>query len=179
MEFAMVRDMATSRTISRLPAINWLLIAAGVFLLLDILFGYVLKPAAPWFAFLADAVLAIAFLFLFLRGGRDLVLRLAYVVAAVGFAILAIGDFADLGSFVGRLGWILAGVGFLVAGILGFVRHVFSRNGDITFLIAAILFAIQALTVVTTVVSGTVGVIGTIVFALLLIATGALRQGRR
>jgi hypothetical protein len=175
----MVSSMATSRKISRLPAINWLLIAAGVLLLIDILFSYVLPSAAKWFAFLADAVLAIAFLFLFVRGGKSLLLRLAYIVAAVGFAILAIGDIADLGTFVGRLGWILAGVGFLVAGILGFVRHVFSRNGDITFLIAAILFAIQALTVVTGVAAGTVGVIGSIIFALLLIATGWLRKGRR
>ncbi len=171
--------MAASRTISRLPAINWLLIAGGVFLLLDVLFGYVLPPAAKWLAFLADAVLAIALLFLFFRGGRDLLLRLAYLVAAVGFAILAIGDLADLGTVVGRLGWILAGVGFLVAGILGFVRKVFSKSGDITFLVAAILFAIQALTVVAGVVTETVGVVGGIVFAALLVASGVLRKGSR
>jgi hypothetical protein len=113
-----------------------------VLYLLNILLAHVApKLSSPWWDFFAYGLLAVAFVLLFLWRVST-ILRVAFIVAAVGWALIAIGEVASLGSAIATIATILALVGTLVAGILVMIRHTFSRLADIVFLITSILAAL-------------------------------------
>ncbi len=170
--------MATTRTANR-PVVSWLFILAGALLLLDILLAYAAHFRGGWIAFFADLAIAVALLLLFLGRTSSLVLRAAYVVGAVGWGVQAVSQLTNVGSTVARIGLILVILGTLVAGIVGFMRHVWGRNADLAFLIASILIAIEFLDGLTPFLPATLRTIISVVFAALLVVTGYFLLRRR
>jgi hypothetical protein len=173
--------MATTRTSAGSSLVGWFFLAAGVIYLLGLLFNNIVHVlTGSWWDFFAFALLAIGFFLLFLwRTGT--LLRVAFIVAAVGWALLAIGEVAALGTAVGTIATLLALIGTLVAGILVFVRHLFTRNADIAFLLLAIFAALSLLGVIpgVTFLAGTIGLIFAIIFGILLVVAGLFIQRRR
>ncbi|HEX4400686.1 MAG TPA: hypothetical protein VHZ98_05135, partial [Galbitalea sp.] len=146
--------------------------------LLGILFAHVATSlASGWWDFFAFALLAIGMFLLFLWR-TDLILRIAFIVAAVGWALLAIGSVAALSGLT-TLAIILALVGTLVAGIMVILRHTFTRNADLAFLLMAIFAALVLLATWVAFLGGTLGVIIAVIFGILLIVSGLFIQRRR
>ena len=170
--------MATTRTSGGSSLVGWFILASGIVYLLGLLFNNVLHVlVGPWWDFFAFALLAVGLFLLFLWR-TDLLLRIAFVVAAVGWALLAIGSVTALGGLV-TLALILALVGTLVAGILAFMRHLFTRNADIVFLLMAIFAALVLLAAWVGFLGGTLGVIIAVIFGILLVVSGVFIQRRR
>ena len=170
--------MATTRTSGGSSLVGWFFLASGIVYLLGLLFNNVVHVlVGPWWDFFAFALLAIGLFLLFLWR-TDLLLRIAFIVAAVGWALLAIGSVAALGGLV-TLAIILALIGTLVAGILVFLRHLFTRNADIVFLLMAIFAALVLLAAWVSFLGGTLGVIIAVIFGILLVVSGVFIQRRR
>jgi hypothetical protein len=170
--------MATTRTSGGSSLVGWFFLASGIVYLLGLLFNNALHVlAGPWWDFFAFALLAVGLFLLFLWR-TDLLLRIAFIVAAVGWALLAIGSVASLGGLV-TLAIILALIGTLVAGILVFMRHLFTRNADIVFLLMAIFAALVLLAAWVGFLGGTLGVIIAVIFGILLVVSGVFIQRRR
>jgi hypothetical protein len=170
--------MATSRTSGGRSLVGWFVLAAGVLYLLGILFSFISAPASGWWNFFAFALLAVGLVLLFLWRTSTL-LRVAFIVAAVGWALLAINSVAGLGAALVTIAILLALIGTLVAGILVFLRHTFTRNADLAFLLMAIFAALLLLSVWVSFLGGTLGLIIAIIFGILLIVSGLLIQRRR
>jgi hypothetical protein len=173
--------MATTRTSGGSSLVGWFFLASGVIYLLGLLFNNIIHALTGGFwDFFAFLLLAIGFFLLFLwRTGT--LLRVAFIVAAVGWALLAIGEVTALGSAVATIATLLALIGTLVAGILVFVRHLFTRNADIVFLLLAIFAALLLLGVIPgiTFLAGTIGLIFAVIFGILLVVAGLFIQRRR
>jgi hypothetical protein len=175
--------MATTRTSGGSSLVGWFFLASGVIYLLGLLFNNVIHALTGGFwDFFAFLLLAIGLFLLFLwRTG--ILLRVAFIVAAVGWALLGIAQVASLGSGVVTIAALLALIGTLVAGILVFVRHLFTRNADIVFLIWAIVAALLLLGAAGWVsvlgIGLTLGLIIAVVFGILLVVGGLFIQRRR
>jgi hypothetical protein len=167
--------MATSRT-SNSGTVGWLFVVAGVLYLLDLLLSHVGHTGKldTWLLFFAYVVLAVGFVILFLWRSVDILLRVAFIVAAVGWALLAIATVASVGNGLVVIAEILALVGTLVAGILVFARGIFTRRGALAFLIFAILAALLLLIALTNALTGIIVVILSILFGVALVITGVL-----
>ena len=135
--------MAKSRTARAFPLAAVLLIVAGALYLLELLLSHVgVLSLDTVLLFLAYLALGVGFVVLFLWRTIGLLLRVAFIVGAVGWVLLAISVVAALGGGLVVVAEILALAGTLVAGIIAFVRHVFSGSADVAFLVLAIVAAI-------------------------------------
>jgi hypothetical protein len=173
--------MATKRTSAGSSLVGWFLLASGIVYLLGILFTNVVHAlVGGWWNFFAFLLLAIGLFLLFLWRTSTL-LRVAFIVAAAGWALLAINSVASLGTPVLTIAVLLALIGTLAAGILAFMRHLFTRNADLAFLLMAIFAALVLLALAgwVTFLGGTLGVIIAIIFGILLIVSGLFIQRRR
>jgi hypothetical protein len=166
--------MATTRT-SNSRTVGWLFVVAGVLYLLELLLSHVGHSGKldSWLLFFAYAVLAVGFVLLFLWRSVDILLRVAFIVAAVGWAILAIAAVASVGGGLVVIGEILALIGTLVAGITVFMRGIFTRRGALAFLIFAILAALLLLLALTGFLASIAFVLA-ILFGVALVITGVL-----
>ena len=170
--------MATTRTSGGSSLVGWFFLASGVVYLLGLLFNDVVHALQGGFwNFIAFLLLAVGFFLLFLWR-TDLLLRVAFIVAAIGWALLAIGSITSLGG-VTVLAILLALIGTLIAGIFVFVRHLFTRNADIAFLLMAIFGALLLLATWVAFLGGTLGLIIAVVFGILLVVSGLFIQRRR
>ena len=165
--------MATTRT-SNSRTVGWLFVVAGVLYLLDLLLSHVggTGGIGKYLLFFAYALLAVGFVLLFLWRSVDLLLRIAFIVAAVGWAILALNALGVLGG-LGTLGAILVLVGVLVAGIVIFMRGIFTRRAGLAFLVFAIITALLMLTLLTGVLAPLLLILS-ILFGAALVVTGVL-----
>jgi hypothetical protein len=171
--------MATPRATSNRSLVSWLFIAAGVLLLLEILFSYIAPAADRWLLFFGYLALGVALLMLFLQKSKSLLLRYAYIVATVGWIVFAIANVVNLGAVVDTIVLVLALVGTLGAGILGYLGHVFTRYADLAFLIGSILAALELLDALFLFAPGIFEVITGGLFAVALIVTGVYSRRRR
>lgn len=172
--------MANTRSARSFPLAAWLFVLGGVLLLLELLLAKVAPSALDeWLVFFGYLAVAVAFLMLFLWRSVELLLKVAFIVAAVGFALLALSTVASVGSGLVTIAEILVLVGALVAGILVFIRHVFTRGADIAFLILGIVIALIYLSALINFITGTLLVVLVVLFGILLIATGLLISRRR
>jgi hypothetical protein len=154
-------------------------IIAGVLILLELLLSHIAASGLDiWLIFLAYAALAVAFVVLFLRRSVDLIARVAFIVAAVGWAILAIATVAGVGGLL-TFGVVLALIGTVVAGIMVFARDLFWRGASIAFLVAAIVAGLLLLSELVSFLPVTFVVILEVIFGLMLVATGVLTGRRR
>ncbi|MDQ1546074.1 MAG: hypothetical protein QOH69_978 [Actinomycetota bacterium] len=170
--------MATTRTSGGSSLVGWFFLASGIVYLLGLLFNNVVKAlTGGWWDFFAFALLAVGLFLLFLWR-TDLLLRIAFIVGAVGWALLAVGSVAALGG-VSTIAILLALIGTLVAGILVFIRHLFTRNADLVFLLMAIFAALLLLAAWVAFLGGTLGVTIAVIFGILLVVSGVFIQRRR
>jgi hypothetical protein len=153
-------------------------IVAGVLILLELLLSKVAASTVDvWLTFFAYAALTIAFVVLFL-GRSSLIARLAFIVAAVGWAILAIATVATVAPLL-TIGVILALVGTVVSGIMVFARTLLSRSASVAFLVAAIAAGLLLLSELVAFLPATLGVILVAIFGIMLVVTGVLAGRRR
>jgi hypothetical protein len=171
--------MATSRTAPNRPLVAWLFIIAGALLLIEFVVTLVFLSASPLLTFIAFAALTIAFLFLFLGRAGDTLLRVAFLVAAVGWALLTLAQIIPGFGTVGSVASLLALVGTLGSGILVFLRHHFTRNADTVFLVTSIVAALLLLNGIRGILPGALNTILTVLFAAGLVFTGVLVRRRR
>ena len=172
--------MANTRTARRFPLAAWLFVLAGVLILLELLLSHVGAASIDSvILFIAYVALTVAFVVMFLWRSVDILLRVAFIVAAVGFALIALSILAPLGTVVTKVADVLVLAGFLVAGIMVFVRHVFGRLGNIVFLILGIVVALIFLSALTGFIGGVLLLILDILFGAGLIAVGLLITRRR
>jgi hypothetical protein len=172
--------MANTRTARSFPLAAWLLVLGGVlYLLIELLSHIGAGSIDNVLAFIAYLALTVAFVVLFLWRSIDLLLRIAFIVAAVGFALLALATIATLGAVPVKIADVLILVGVLVAGIIVFVRHIFTRGAGLAFLILGIVTALLFLSALVTFITGTLLVILAILFGVMLIVTGVLIARRR
>jgi hypothetical protein len=175
--------MATSATAQNRPLIAWLFIIAGALLLVETLILLFGSPAPGSFGtvliFVVRAALAVAYVLLALTRTKDGLLRVAFVVAAIGWVLLALISFIPGLGTVGSIASVLALIGMLGSGILVFLRHFFTRNGDIVYLIMTIVGALILLSGVRPFLFGYAATVFNIVFAALLVITGVVLQRRR
>jgi hypothetical protein len=158
-----------------------LFLLAGVLVLLELLLVHVapndtLERVAIVIAYLA---LAIAFVVMFLWRSVDVLLRVAFIVTAVGFALMALAEVTNVGVVVVRVAEVLVLVGFLVAGILAFLRRVFGRTANLVFLILGIVVALLFLSQLFAFITGTLLLILYILFGAGLVVVGVLITRRR
>jgi hypothetical protein len=153
-------------------------IVAGVLILLDLLLTHVAPSGVDvWLIFFAYAALTIAFVVLFLRRSA-LIARVAFIVAAVGWAILAIATVASVSGLL-TFGIILALIGTVVAGIMVFARSLFARSASLAFLVAAIAAGLLLLSQLVTFLPSPFGEVLDAIFGLMLVVTGVLTGRRR
>lgn len=171
--------MAKSRTTRSSSVAPVLFIVAGVLILLELLLSRVAASGLDvWLIFIAYAAIAVAFLVLFLWRSVDLLGRVAFIVAAVGWAILAIATVAGVGGLL-TFGIVLALIGTVVAGIIVFARDLFWRGASIAFLVAAIVAGLLLLSQLGTFMPATFDTVLEVIFGIMLIATGVLTGRRR
>jgi hypothetical protein len=165
----------TTTTPARRPVVGLLLALAGLLEVLAILFTYFAPSLdGAWLGITVDAALALAFLLLFLGRSVPLVLRIFFVIATIGWAILAIDEVVSLG-IVQTIGIWLALVGSLISGVLVLSRVLFSSLASVLFLLATIALAVVLLNqVVGPFLVGILGVLVTGLSALLLLVAGIL-----
>jgi hypothetical protein len=171
--------MATSRTAPNPPLVAWLFMIAGALLLIEFVVRAFVPSASALFTFLAFAGLTIAFLFLFLGRARDTLLRVAFLVATVGWALITLAEILPGFGTVGSVASLLALAGTLGSGILVFLRHRFSRNADTVFLVTSIVAALLLLNGIRGILPGALNTILTVLFAAGLVFTGVLMRRRR
>jgi hypothetical protein len=164
----------TTTTPARRPVVGLLFALAGllaalsiVFVLVHVVFGGV------WLGIVVDIALALGFLFLAIGSGGGTVARIFFALAAVGWAILAIGGFVSLGV-VFTIGVVLALVGSLVGGVLAMGNKLFSRAANFVFLLATIFIALVLLNQLFVYLAGTFAIIVVILYAVLLLIAGIL-----
>jgi hypothetical protein len=170
--------MANSRTARSFSLAGWMFIVAGVLILLQLLLSKVAPSAVDvWLTFFAYAALTIAFVVLFL-GRSEIIARVAFIVAAVGWAILAIATVASVSGLL-TIGIILALIGTVVAGIMVFARTLFARSASIAFLVAALAAGLLLLSELVSFLPAALGVILVAIFGIMLVVTGVLSGRRR
>ena len=171
--------MTTTSTPAQRPVVGLLFALAGLLATLSVIFVLVhASVGGIWFGIITDAALAIGFLFLALGRGSGTVARLFFAIAAVGWAILAIGGIVSLGVVL-TIGVVLALAGSLISGILAFGGKIFSRLANIVFLLATILIALVLLNQLVAYLVGTIAIIVVALYAVLLLIAGILIAARR
>jgi hypothetical protein len=171
--------MAASRNALNAPLVAWLFVIAGGLLLIEFVVTLVFLSGSPLLTFLAFAALTIAFLFLFLGRAKDTLLRVAFLVAVVGWALLTLAQAITGFGTVGSIASLLALVGTLGSGILVFLRHHFTARADTVFLVTSIAAALLLLNGIRGIMPGAATTILTVLFAAGLLITGVLVRGRR
>lgn len=171
--------MANSRTAAHRPLIGWLFLAAGVLFLLVVLFAYLIPSmSGSWLYLLGTLALAVAFLLVYLWESLDTLGRFILLIAAVGWALVALSSVVNIGA-LGLVGYVFAFIGTLVAGILVFLRHLFSARANLWFLIAMLVASLDLLNAIFGFLPSALNVIIPIALGVLLVVSGLFVAQRR
>ncbi|MEO5535597.1 MAG: hypothetical protein ABIR17_10745 [Pseudolysinimonas sp.] len=171
-------------TNSRRSIAGMVLVVAGALLLLN--FVLVLAKVAaltPWLEFLAYLAIGVAFLILALASFRGTITRIALVVGAVGWLLLALAlVVSGLPAALVTVALVAAALGTLIASIALYVGKEVTNQSAIAFIVTAIVAAIILVAAVAATALGDFGTVLAVLFAILLIVTGVLfarTQGSR
>ncbi|MEO7720401.1 MAG: hypothetical protein ABIS08_00630 [Pseudolysinimonas sp.] len=161
--------MVTTKTSPR-PLVGILFIIAGALALLGLLLAYV-TPGTPlsWLGLITDLALGIAFVLMALSKSMNVLERIAFIVGAVGWLLLALGGFV---SGLTTVALVLALVGSLAAGILVWMHSTFTRSTNMWFLVAMIIVAIFLLSLLLHFAVGVIATLLVILFGVALIIAG-------
>jgi hypothetical protein len=124
--------------------IAWLFIVGGALQII----GAIVQAtnSGNWGAIYAisNIPIGVAFVLMALWLGTSTIARVAYVIAAVGWLLLALTSLITI-PITGTLGLIIAAVGSIFAGVVVYTGKVFSIRASVTFLVAMILGAVELL----------------------------------
>jgi hypothetical protein len=172
-------------TPSRRSLAGIVLVVAGALLLLNFVLGLAAVTAlSPWLTVLAYLAIGVAFLILALASFRGTLTRIALVVGAVGWLLLALGAAipGTLPAVLVTVALVAAALGTLVAGIALYMGKEVTNMSAIAFVVTGVVAAIILLVRVAGTTLGDFGTVLAVLFAILLIVTGVLfarTQGSR
>jgi hypothetical protein len=167
-------------TPSRRSLVGIAFIVGGALLALSALLGLAggsVVEAVRWVSFLALLAIAVAFGLLAWEIVSR-VARIAFIVAAAGFLLLAVGAVAGLPGQLGTVASIAAAGGALVGAILLRGDGYFGPRTSLVFLIATAIYAVLVFFQILGVDLQGVGLLLTLLFAAGLVVTGVLLQQR-
>jgi hypothetical protein len=160
---------------SRRSLAGIILAIAGALLLINAVLGFAAVTAlGVWPTTLAYLAIGVAFLILAISSFRNTLARIALVVAAVGFLLLALGAVVALPSPIGMIAWIAAAVGTLVAAIVLYVGKEITNLSAIAFIATAVIFALLVFAPLLGLALGTFGSVLALLFAIGVLVTGIL-----
>lgn len=160
---------------SRRSLAGILLAVAGAILLLNVILGLAgVTALGVWPTALANLLIGVAFLILALSSFRNTLARIALIVAAVGFLLLALGAVVALPALLGTIAAIAAAVGTLVAAIVLYVGKEITNLAAIAFIVTGVVLVIVLLSPYLSLALGTFGVVLALLYALGLLVTGIL-----
>ena len=151
-----------------------LFIVAGALALLTLLIAYVAPGSLPsWIAPLTSLALGVGLLLMGLSKSMNVLERVAFIVGAVGWILLALNGLTGggLGGVI-TLALILALIGSLAAGILVWIHSTFTRRTNLWFLIAMIITAIFVLNQLLPFASGIIATLLVLLFGAALVVAG-------
>jgi hypothetical protein len=124
--------------------VAWLFVAGGVLQVIAValLLGNAGDVNALWA--ISNLTLGVGFVLMAAWLSRAMISVLAYIIAAIGWLLLALTSIVNLGFF-GSIAVFIAIVGSLFAGVVVYTSHPFTPNADRLFLIAMIAAAINLL----------------------------------
>jgi hypothetical protein len=170
-------------TPSRRSLAGIVLVVAGALLLLNFVLGLAAVTALnPWLTLLAYVAIGVAFLILALASFRGTITRIALIVGAVGWLLLALGLVVALPAVLVTVALVAAALGTLVAAIALYVGKEVTNMSAIAFIVTGIVAAIILLATVAAAALGDFGTVLAVLFAILLVVTGVLfarTQGSR
>lgn len=168
---------------SRRSIAGVILAIAGALLLIDILLGFAgVTALGVWLGVLAYVAIGVAFLILALASFRNTLARIALIVAAIGWLLLALDMVVALPSPIDAIAALAAALGGVVAAIVLYVGKEITNLSAIVFIVTTIVAAIILIAGVAGVALGAFDTVLGLVFALGLLATGILfarTHGRR
>lgn len=160
---------------SRRAIAGIVLAIAGALLLIQAILGFANVTAlGPWLGVLANLAIGVAFLILAIASFRGTLSRIALIVAAVGFLLLALGAVVTLPSPIGTIALVAAALGMLVASIALYVGKEITNLTAIVFIVTAVVFAILVLAPLANLALGTFGAVLGLLFAIGVLVTGIL-----
>jgi hypothetical protein len=155
-----------------------LFLVAGALQILGAVLGLVGLGNSGGFYLLSNLALGVGFALMFAWFASATMARVAYLIAAIGWLLLALTGLLNLGVF-GTLAVFVAVVGSVFAGVIVFTGRVFGREADILFLAAMIVGALNLLISQNSNVPEFLKAIVVVIFGALLVAWAALLLGRR
>jgi hypothetical protein len=172
-----VKWMATFSAPSR-SIVAVLFLVGGALQILGAVLGLAHAGNSGAFYLLSNLVLGAGFVLMFAWFATTTVGRVAFLIAAVGWLLLALTGLVNLG-IVGTLAVFVAVVGSLFAGVIVFTGHLFGREADILFLAAMIAGALNLLLSQNSNVPQFLKAIVVVVFGALLIVWAVLLLRKR
>jgi hypothetical protein len=127
---------------------------------------------------LSNILIGIGFALMMAWLASTTIARVAYLVAAVGWLLLALTSLLNLG-ILGTLALFVAIIGSIFAGVVVFSSRPFRGRADIVFFVAVVVGAANLLLSQNANVPGLLRTLVVVVFGALLITAGALMLQRR
>jgi hypothetical protein len=158
--------------------IAWLFIAGGALQILGALVAIANAGNAGAIYAISNIAIGMAFVLMVAWLATSTLARVAYLIAAIGWLLLALTSLINLG-IVGTLALFIAVIGSLFAGVIVFSSHLFGRQTDILFLAAMIVGAANLLLSQNSNVPAIVDTVVVIAFGALLLIAGIWMIRRR
>jgi hypothetical protein len=168
----------TTVTASHRSIVAIVFLVGGALQVLGAVLGLAQIGNSGAFYLLSNLALGAGFVLLFAWYAASTVARVAYLVAAVGWLLLALGALVSLGV-VGTLALFIAVIGSVFSGVIVFTGHVFGRLGDILFLAAMIAGALNLLASQNSNVPAVLKAALVVLFGALLVVWAVLLLGNR
>lgn len=151
--------------------IAWLFIAGGVLQILGALVGLANAGNAGAIYAISNIAIGVAFVLMMAWLATTTLARVAYLIAAVGWLLLALSSLINLGV-VGTFALFVAVIGSVFAGVIVYTTRPFGRQADIIFLCAMIVGAVNLLLSQNGNVPGILDTLVVVVFGALLVMSG-------
>jgi len=171
-------ERMTPVTASHRSIVAIVFLVGGALQVLGAVLGVINAGNSGGFYLLSNLAIGAGFVLLFAWYAASTVARVAYLVAGVGWLLLAIGSLVNLGV-IGTLALFIAIIGSVFAGVVVFTGHVFGRAADILFLAAMIAGALNLLASQNSNVPGLLKAALVVIFGALLVVWAVILLGNR
>jgi hypothetical protein len=158
--------------------VAWLFIVGGALQIIGAIVAVTASGNVGAIYAISNIAIGIAFVLMALWFGTTTIARVAYVIAAIGWLLLALTSLINI-PILGTLGLFIAAIGSIFAGIIVYTGKVFGVRASVTFLVAMILGAVELLA---SQIGGIPGILETllvILFGAALIGAGFLSLRNR
>lgn len=124
-----------------LTIVGWLLIAGGALQILGAIFAWVGGGDASAIFMLSNAAIGVVFILLAMWSASTDLARVAYIIGAIGWLLLAVTSVVNLGAF-GTIATFIAIVGSVFGGVVAYLGRVFTPQAIGIFFAAMIVGAV-------------------------------------